>query len=81
MTGPTVYTKAIISLHKELFDNNDLHNIVPATDINYYKDTISYRLYSIDYGKFFSYHNQFAHLLYINKKHWRQEEKEYQLLK
>ena len=81
MTGPTVYTEAINEIHKELFNNIINHkDIKKDTDTTYRKNNISYRLYGIDFSSYFTFKHNFNHLLYNNKKHWRQEEKEKSLL-
>ena len=81
MTGPTVYTEAINEIHMELFNNIINHqDIKRNTDITYRKNNISYRLYGIDFGSYFTFKHKFNSLLYNNKKHWRQEEKEKSLL-
>ena len=81
MTGPSVYTKAINEIHMELFNNIiNRQDIKINTDITYRKNNISYRLYGIDFGCYFTFRHKFTPLLYNNKKHWRQEEKEKSLL-
>ena len=81
MTGPTVYAKAINEIHKELFNTIINHgDIKRDTDITYELNNISYRLYGIDYSSYFCFKHNLNHLLYNNKKHWRQEEKEKPLL-
>lgn len=81
MTGPTVFSKAIDETHIDLFDNKIHHkDIKQDTDITYKLDNISYRLYGIDYSSFFHFKHEFTHLLFSNKKHWRQEEREKPLL-
>lgn len=82
MTGPTVYTRAINEIHMQLFNNEiiDHKKINRNTDITYKSNNISYRLYGIDYNSYFRFKHDVAHLLYNNKKHWRQEEKEKDLL-
>ena len=82
MTGPSVYTNAINQIHKELFNNIINHqDIKKDTDTTYRKNNISYRLYGIDFGSYFTFKHNLIHLLYNNKKHWRQEQKEKCLLK
>ncbi len=83
MTGPSVYTKAINAIHMEIFNNEIInHNkITRFTNIEYKSNNISYRLYGIDYNYYFCCNHDLTHLLYINKKHWREEEKEKNLLK
>ena len=81
MTGPIVYTEPINKIHKELFNNIINHQDIEIdTDITYRKNNISYRLYGIDFGSYFTFKHKLNHLLYNNKKHWRQEEKEKSLL-
>lgn len=81
MTGPSVYTKAINLIHKELFNNIINHkDIKRDTDTTFRLNNISYRLYGIDFGSYFRFKHKLNHLLYNNKKHWRQEQKEKPLL-
>jgi mannosyltransferase OCH1-like enzyme len=83
MTGPSVYTKAINEIHMEIFNNKIInHNTINRfTNIEYKSNNISYRLYGIDYNYYFCCNHNLTHLLYNNKKHWREEEKEKNLLK
>ena len=84
MTGPSVYTRAINEMHLEFFNNKINHSeINRTTDITFTTTTtinVSYRLYSIDYGIYFYFKHNVAHLLYSGKKHWRQEQKEKTLI-
>jgi mannosyltransferase OCH1-like enzyme len=81
MTGPTVYTKAIDYVNKNLFNKIiNKKQIKSGTDITFGNNNISYRLYGIDYNNNFSFKHNLQDLLYVNKKHWRDEEKEKQLL-
>jgi len=81
MTGPTVYTEGINEIHRELFNEELAHSkIVTSTDITYSKNNISYRIYGKDYNHYFSFKHNLTGLLYNNKKHWRQEEKEKPLI-
>lgn len=82
MTGPTVYTFAINSVHRELFDNKIINHkeINKNTDITFNTNNISYRVYGLDYNGYFCFKHSFTHLLYNGKKHWREEEKEKNLL-
>ena len=81
MTGPTVYTTSINEIHMELFNSIINHgDIKRDTDITYELNNTSYRLYGIDYNSYFRFKHNLNHLLYNNKKHWRQEEKEKPLL-
>jgi len=82
MTGPSVYTNAINTIHMELFNNKINHNkINKYTDIEYKSNNISYRLYGIDYNFYFCFKHDLTYLLYNNKKHWKQEQQEKNLLK
>ena len=82
MTGPTVYSRAINETHAELFNNKIHHKkINKDTDITFESNNISYRLYSIDYGSYFCFKHNLTNLLYNGKKHWREEEKEKELLR
>jgi mannosyltransferase OCH1-like enzyme len=81
MTGPTVYTEGINEIHRELFNEELVHSkIDTSTDITYSKNNISYRIYGKDYNQYFCFKHIFCGLLYNNKKHWRQEEKEKPLI-
>ena len=83
MTGPIAFTEAINQIHKELFNNEiiDHSKITKNTDITYKLNNISYRIYGIDFSGYCCWKHNCSHLLYINKKHWTQEEKEKKLLK
>ena len=83
MTGPTVYTEAINKIHMEFFNNEIINHsqINKSTDTEYKSGNICYRLYGIDYNTYFCFKHNLTHLLYNNKKHWRTEEKEKNLLK
>ncbi len=82
MTGPTVYSRAINEVHLDLFrEIIKFKQINKMTDITYRSNNISYRLYGIDYNGVFIFKHNFSDLLYNNKKHWREEEKEKNLLK
>lgn len=81
MTGPTVYSKAINIIHHEIFNENINHeNIQNNTDITYKSNNISYRIYGKDYNNYFCFKHKFTHLLFTNKKHWRQEQRQKSLL-
>jgi mannosyltransferase OCH1-like enzyme len=81
MTGPTLYTKAINYVNKNIFNKIiDIKKIKRGTDITFGNNNISYRLYGIDYNDNLSYKHNLSNLLYVNKKHWRDEEKEKNLL-
>jgi len=82
MTGPLVYSRAINEVHMKLFNNQMIihKNINADTNITYNSNGVSYRLYGIDYNGVFCFKHNAAHLLYSNKKNWRQEEREKPLL-
>jgi len=82
MTGPSVYSMAINEVHMELFNNKINYNeINKDTDITYKSNNVSYRLYGLDYNHYFIFKHNLSSLLFNNKKHWRDEEKEKNLLK
>lgn len=81
MTGPFVYTKSINEVHKEFFNTIiDHKKITTNTDITYKQNEVSYRLFGVDYNDYFCFKHKWNGLLYNNKKHWRQEQKEKKLL-
>jgi mannosyltransferase OCH1-like enzyme len=81
MTGPTAYTKAINYIHKNKFNNIiSREKIGKDTNIIFKSCDISYRLFGVDYYPYFSFSNNTTKILYSNKKDWRQEEKDKQLL-
>jgi hemolysin-activating ACP:hemolysin acyltransferase len=82
MTGPVVYSRAIEDIHMKLFNEKINHSQINVnTDITYKSNDISYRIYGVDYNKYFCFKYDNSHLLYVKKKHWRQEVKEKTLLK
>lgn len=82
MTGPYIYTEAINSFHESLFNEKmNQNNIDSNTDITYKKNNISYRIYGIDYNGKFTFKYPESDLLYVNKKPWRTDQAEKQLLK
>jgi mannosyltransferase OCH1-like enzyme len=83
MTGPSVYTRAINEIHAGLFNNSTIihREINRKTDRTYKTSSVSYRVFGIDYSPFFNFKHDAVDLLYTGKKHWRQEQKEKNLLK
>ena len=83
MTGPTVYTRAIDSIHRENSHGGIVDNAVAAnTDVTYrIGNNRSYRLFGIDYSPFFAFQYPYSNILYANKVHWRQEENKKPLLR
>jgi mannosyltransferase OCH1-like enzyme len=81
-TGPTVYSKAINKVHNSLYKDGLVHkSINKYTNITYISGNIKYRIYGIDYNNYFCFKHKATCFLYTNKKHWRQEEKEKELIK
>jgi mannosyltransferase OCH1-like enzyme len=82
MTGPTVYSRAINEVHMELFNNNIINHrqINRSTDYTFKSNGVSYRVYGIDYNSYFCFKHNVTHLLYNNKKHWKEEQNEKMLL-
>jgi len=54
VTGPTVYTRAIQDIHRELY-GNVITSRTSCTDITYAKGNVQYRLFGVDYNSFFSF--------------------------
>ena len=82
MTGPTVYSTAIMETHMELFNEPLIHKQINRnTDITYKYNKISYRVYSIDYNKYFCFKHNATNLLYNGKLHWTQEQTVKKLLR
>jgi mannosyltransferase OCH1-like enzyme len=81
-TGPFAYSTAIKIYHYSLYNVLLNHeSITTNTDITYETNNISYRIYSIDYNNKLIFKFPDWRLLYINKKHWKQEIKTIKLLK
>jgi mannosyltransferase OCH1-like enzyme len=82
-TGPTVYSRAINEINVELFNNKIINHrqINKNTDITYKSKNTSCRVYGVDYNMYFCFKHNAVNLLYNGKKHWKQEEKEKNLLK
>lgn len=81
MTGPTVYTKAINQIHKEMTKKDlDHGKINEKTNQTYRSGNISYRIYGLDYNEYFRFKHEHCSYLYNGKKTWRQEQKEKPLL-
>lgn len=81
-TGPTVYSKAINEVHKELFGIELQYRFIQYdTDITFIKNNISYRLFSFDYNRLFTCKHNAASYLYKNKIHWLDEQKEKSVIK
>ena len=74
MTGPQVYSKAIMSLHYDLFGENlNFNSIGRNTDITFSKKLTSYRIYGIDYNNKFTFKFSESEYLYLEKEPWRNE--------
>lgn len=80
LTGPVVYTDAIADLHRENFgDNFHSSHVKPTTDVTYTVKTpfkSSYRVFGVDYSKFFRV--KFLDDVLNGKQHvhWRDEERQ-----
>jgi mannosyltransferase OCH1-like enzyme len=82
MTGPIVFTKAILYTHYEVFGEIlDTRGLGPDYDKSFMKDGVSYRLFGIDYKPFLEFKYEEAYFLYIAKPHWHSEQVEKDLLK
>jgi len=82
MTGPTVYSVAINEVFKSMYNKPLIHkNINVNTDITYQEKSISFRIYGVDYNKYFTFKHKDCDILYKNKDHWRKEQHEKDLLK
>jgi len=74
MTGPQVYSKAIMLLHRDLFEEKlNFNDIDRNTDITFSKETTSYRIYGIDYNDKFTFKFPESEYLYQEKEPWRNE--------
>lgn len=81
MTGPQVFSKAVRSLHYDIFGEDlNFNNINQSTDITFSKDLISYRIYGIDYNNKFTFKTEESKYLYFEKDPWRNELKKKELL-
>jgi mannosyltransferase OCH1-like enzyme len=81
MTGPQVYSKAIASFHYNLFGEKlNFNSINHNTDVTFSKDSISYRIYGIDYNDKFTFKTEESEYLYIEKEPWRNEATKKELL-
>lgn len=81
MTGPTIFTKAINKIHSDTFNQSLYFELDDSIDKIFTSNNISYRILGIDYNGYLTWKYDISDLLYINKKHWTQEEKETPLLK
>lgn len=82
MTGPTVYSHAINIVYQNMFNKPLIHrDILESTDITFKKNDISFRIYGVDYNSYFTFKDTSSKSLYVKKQHWRQEQKEKNLLK
>jgi inositol phosphorylceramide mannosyltransferase catalytic subunit len=78
MTGPHVYSRAIYEVYKGIINH---YVITKETDITFKTNNVSCRLFGVDYNDYFCFKYNEAYYLYFNKKHWRDDEKEKNLLK
>jgi mannosyltransferase OCH1-like enzyme len=80
-TGPAVYSEAVTTVHSLSHSEDTPIPRDPNTDITYHSNGISYRIYGVDYGRFFQFKYPESDILYIGRKSWRQEEREKPLLR
>ena len=82
MTGPTVFSRAVNAVHRDMFGVGlDHSKINKNTDTTYSKNAEgSYRIYGVDYSGYFTFKHEVSNFMYQNKKHWRQEQTEKPLL-
>lgn len=74
MTGPQVYSRAIFEVHSSLFGERlNFEKINQNTDNTFYKNSISYRIYGIDYNQKFTFKFPESKYIYFEKEHWRDE--------
>ena len=82
MTGPTVFTSAIQSVHEELYGENIITQLLRYnTNISYKRNNVFYRVFGIDFNNHFSFSYNGSSMLYHTNKKWTQEQKEKNLLK
>jgi len=82
MTGPTVFTEAINTVHKNNNGRFIRQNLIHKNfDMTFNCLNSSYRIYSIDYNDYFTFKTKNIAELYNNKKHWTEEQKNINLLK
>jgi mannosyltransferase OCH1-like enzyme len=81
MTGPQVYSRAIMDVHFDLFNERlDFESIDQKTDTTFSKNSVSYRIYGVDYNENFTFKFPESTYLYIEKEPWRDELKKKELL-
>lgn len=81
MTGPQVYSKSVFSFHLDLFEEDlDFNAIDYSTDITFSKNSISYRIFGIDYNNKFTFKIPESKYLYFEKEPWRKELSKKELL-
>jgi mannosyltransferase OCH1-like enzyme len=84
MTGPTVFSEAVMTIHKELFNKDAPHWAIndKPIDKTFSKNGISYRIFGIMYNGYLDFKDQSHHnILYKDKKHWKEQEKKIPLFK
>jgi mannosyltransferase OCH1-like enzyme len=84
MTGPGAFTEGINFIHMENFGIKVRHHLIHKKfDMTFHNisKTFSYRIFSIDYKDYLKWKFDNVEVIYRNRKHWSQEEKERKLLK
>jgi mannosyltransferase OCH1-like enzyme len=82
MTGPSVFSNAINIIHNENIGRRVRHNLIHSNfDMTFACQSSSYRIYSIDYGDYFTFKHEDSYFLYNEVKHWREISKEKNLIK
>lgn len=96
MTGPFIYTKAINSIHSELFNEDLRHDVLynkkynkeyvdneseNILNIEFNKNEIKYRFYGRDFCGNLQFKYPEHQLLYETKRHWHNDERELAMLK
>jgi mannosyltransferase OCH1-like enzyme len=82
MTGPIVYSRAINDIYKLLYKMPLIYERLSLnTDITFQQHNIRFRIYGIDYNEYCTFKHKHCNTLYVNKKHWKQEQRENKLLK
>jgi mannosyltransferase OCH1-like enzyme len=81
MTGPYTFSRAVNVVHKNNTGRQLRHFLIHKNfNMTFLCRNSSYKIYSINYNNYFTFKYNEINLLYDGKKHWREEEKQIQLL-
>lgn len=81
MTGPSVFTAALQSVHKELYGKEINHQSIRlGDDIIYQKHDVKYRIYGIDYNEHFHCKIPECFDLFAGREKWHKQQKNKSLL-